>query len=162
MKIIAEDLGIVTDEVRKLLKYTGFPGMKMLHFAFYEEDSENLPRMYNSDNWVVYTASHDSDCTATWAAEQSKKTIKRLKKECPVKRGQTIPQALIAFAMSSRANLAMVPMQDYLELTNEQGRMNIPSVAQGNWSWRLDRNQITDGLIEKIRCVTVAHNRQRR
>ena len=64
MKIIAEDLGIVTDEVRKLLKYTGFPGMKMLHFAFYEDDSENLPRMYNSDNWVVYTASHDSDCTA--------------------------------------------------------------------------------------------------
>ena len=162
MKIIAEDLGIVTDEVRKLLKYTGFPGMKMLHFAFYEEDSENLPRMYNSDNWVVYTASHDSDCTATWAAEQNKETIKRLKKECPVKRSQTIPQALIAFAMSSRANLAMVPMQDYLELTNEQGRMNIPSVAQGNWSWRLDGNHITDGLMEKIRTVTIVHNRQRR
>ena len=162
MKIIAEDLGIVTDEVRKLLAFTGFPGMKMLHFAFYEEDSENLPRMYNSDNWVVYTASHDSDCTATWAKEQNKETIQRLKKECPVKRGQTIPQALIAFAMSSRANLAMVPMQDYLELTNEQGRMNIPSVAQGNWSWRLDGNEITDELVEKIRTVTIAHNRQRR
>ena len=162
MKIIAEDLGIVTDEVRKLLAFTGFPGMKMLHFAFYEEDSENLPRMYNSDNWVVYTASHDSDCTATWAKEQNKETIQRLKKECPVKRGQTIPQALIAFAMSSRANLAMVPMQDYLELTNEQGRMNIPSVAQGNWSWRLDGNEITDELVEKIRSVTIAHNRQRR
>ena len=162
MKIIAEDLGIVTDEVRKLLAFTGFPGMKMLHFAFYEEDSENLPRMYNSDNWVVYTASHDSDCTATWAKEQNKETIQRLKKECPVKRGQTIPQALIAFAMSSRANLAMVPMQDYLELENAQGRMNIPSVAQGNWSWRLDGNEITDELVEKIRTVTIAHNRQRR
>ena len=162
MKIIAEDLGIVTDEVRKLLKYTGFPGMKMLHFAFYEDDSENLPRMYSSDNWVVYTASHDSDCTATWAKEQSKETLKRLKKECPIRKGQTIPQALIAFAMSSRANLAMVPIQDYLELTNEQGRMNIPSVAQGNWSWRLDSSEVTNGLIEKIRCVTIAHNRQRR
>ena len=162
MKIIAEDLGIVTDEVRKLLKYTGFPGMKMLHFAFYEEDSENLPRMYNSDNWVVYTASHDSDCTATWAKEQSKETIKRLKKECPVKKDQTIPQALIAFAMSSRANLTMVPMQDYLELTNEQGRMNIPSVAQGNWSWRLADGYDTEALIEKIRAVTIAHDRQRR
>ena len=162
MKIIAEDLGIVTDEVRKLLAFTGFPGMKMLHFAFYEEDSENLPRMYNSDNWVVYTASHDSDCTATWAKEQNKETIQRLKKECPVKCGQTIPQALIAFAMSSRANLAMVPMQDYLELENAQGRMNIPSVAQGNWSWRLDGNEITDELVEKIRTVTIAHNRQRR
>ena len=162
MKIIAEDLGIVTDEVRKLLAFTGFPGMKMLHFAFYEEDSENLPRMYNSDNWVVYTASHDSDCTATWAKEQSKETIQRLKKECPVKKGQTIPQALIAFAMSSRANLAMVTMQDYLELTNEEGRMNIPSVAQGNWSWRLADGYATEELIEKIRAVTIAHNRQRR
>ena len=162
MKIIAEDLGIVTDEVRKLLKYTGFPGMKMLHFAFYEDDSENLPRMYNSDNWVVYTASHDSDCTASWAQAQSKETIKRLKQECPVKKGQTIPQALIAFAMSSRANLAMVPMQDYLELTNEQGRMNIPSVAQGNWSWRLDADYATEELIHKIHSFTTAHNRQRR
>ena len=162
MKIIAEDLGIVTDEVRKLLKYTGFPGMKMLHFAFYEDDSENLPRMYNSDNWVVYTASHDSDCTASWAQAQSKETIKRLKQECPVKKGQTIPQALIAFAMSSRANLTMVPMQDYLELTNEQGRMNIPSVAQGNWSWRLDADYATEELIQKIHSFTTAHNRQRR
>lgn len=162
MKIIAEDLGIVTDEVRKLLKYTGFPGMKMLHFAFYEDDSENLPRMYNSDNWVVYTASHDSDCTASWAQAQSKETIKRLKQECPVEKGQTIPQALIAFAMSSRANLAMVPMQDYLELTNEQGRMNIPSVAQGNWSWRLDADYATKELIQKIHSFTTAHNRQRR
>ena len=161
MKIIAEDLGIVTDEVRKLLKYTGFPGMKMLHFAFYEDDSENLPRMYNSDNWVVYTASHDSDCTASWAQAQSKETIKRLKQECPVKKGQTIPQALIAFAMSSRANLTMVPMQDYLELTNEQGRMNIPSVAQGNWSWRLDADYATAELIQKIHSFTTAHNRQR-
>ena len=162
MKIIAEDLGIVTDEVRKLLKYTGFPGMKMLHFAFYEDDSENLPRMYNSDNWVVYAASHDSDCTASWAKAQSKETIKRLKKECPVKKEQTIPQALIAFAMSSRANLTMVPMQDYLELTNEQGRMNIPSVAQGNWSWRLDADYATEELIQKIHSFTTAHNRQRR
>ena len=162
MKIIAEDLGIVTDEVRKLLKYTGFPGMKMLHFAFYEDDSENLPRMYNSDNWVVYTASHDSDCTASWAQAQSRETIKRLKQECPVKKGQTIPHALIAFAMSSRANLAMVPMQDYLELTNEQGRMNIPSVAQGNWSWRLEADYSTEELIQKIHSFTTAHNRQRR
>ena len=162
MKIIAEDLGIVTDEVRKLLAFTGFPGMKMLHFAFYEDDSENLPRMYNSDNWVVYTSSHDSDCTASWAKAQSKETIKRLKKECPVKKGQTIPQALIAFAMSSRANLAMVPMQDYLELTNEQGRMNIPSVAQGNWSWRLEADYSTEELIQKIHSFTTAHNRQRR
>ena len=159
MKIIAEDLGIVTDEVRKLLSYTGFPGMKMLHFAFYEDDSENLPRMYNSDNWVVYTASHDSDCTATWAREQNEETLNRLKKECPVAPGQTIPQALVAFAMDSRANLVMVPIQDYLELTNAQGRMNIPSVPQGNWSWRMEADYAKKELIDKIGNATTAHNR---
>ena len=159
MKIIAEDLGVVTDQVRKLLAFTGFPGMKMLHFAFYEDDSENLPRMYDSDNWVVYTASHDSDCTATWAAEQNKQTLTRLKAECPIAPGQTVPQALIAFAMGSRANLAMVPMQDYLELTNEQGRMNTPAVAQGNWSWRLEADYAKKALIERISTVTAAHHR---
>ena len=159
IKIIAEDLGIVTDEVRKLLSYTGFPGMKMLHFAFYEDDSENLPRMYNSDNWVVYTASHDSDCTATWVKEQNKETLRRLKKECPISPGQTIPQALIAFAMGSRANLVMVPIQDYLELTNAQGRMNIPAVAQGNWSWRLEAGYANKELTDKISSVTAAYDR---
>ena len=115
--------------------------------------------MYDSENWVVYTASHDSDCTATWAKEQNKQTLKRLKKECPVAPGQSIPQALIAFAMGSRADLVMVPMQDYLELTNAQGRMNIPAVAQGNWSWRLDANYRKKELIDRISSVTAAHGR---
>ena len=91
-----------------------------------------------------------------------KETLKRLKKECPIAKGQTIPQALIAFAMSSRANLAMVPIQDYLELTNDQGRMNIPAVAQGNWSWRLNAGYATEELTGKICSVTTAHNRHRR
>lgn len=159
IKIIAEDLGIVTDEVRKLLAFTGFPGMKMLHFAFYEDDSDNLPRRYTSDNWVVYTASHDSDCTVSWGRGLNKETLARFRRECPRKRGQSITQALIAFAMGSRANLAMVPMQDYLELDNESGRMNVPSTAQGNWSWRLPANYATARLKRKISRVTRENNR---
>ena len=159
IKIIAEDLGIVTDEVRKLLAFTGFPGMKMLHFAFYEDDSDNLPRLFNSDNWVTYTSSHDSDCTVSWGRELDKETRKRFRRECPRKFGQSITQALIAFAMSSRANLAMVPIQDYLELSNEAGRMNVPSTAQGNWSWRLDANYATPRLIRKITRLTRENNR---
>ena len=160
IKIIAEDLGIVTDEVRKLLAFTGFPGMKMLHFAFYEDDSENLPRLYNSENWVVYTSSHDSDCTVSWGRGLDKKTKERFRRECPRKRGQSITSALIAFAMGSRANLCMVPIQDYLELDNENGRMNVPSTSQGNWNWRLAENYATPALERRIRRVTESNNRQ--
>lgn len=160
IKIIAEDLGIVTEDVRKLLAFTGFPGMKMLHFAFYEDDSENLPRLYNSENWVVYTSSHDSDCTVSWGRGLNKEARTRFRRECPRKRGQSITSALIAFAMGSRANLAMVPIQDYLELDNEQGRMNIPSTSQGNWNWRLDSNYKTSSLMRRIRRVTEENNRQ--
>ena len=159
IKIIAEDLGIVTDEVRKLLAFTGFPGMKMLHFAFYEDDSDNLPRRYTSDNWVVYTSSHDSDCTVSWGRGLDQETLARFRRECPRKRGQSITSALIAFAMGSRANLAMVPMQDYLELNNENGRMNVPSTAQGNWSWRLNAGYATPALKRKITRVTRENNR---
>ncbi|MBE6934445.1 MAG: 4-alpha-glucanotransferase [Ruminococcaceae bacterium] len=159
LKIIAEDLGVVTEDVRKLLTFTGFPGMKMLHFAFYEEDSENLPRMYTSDNWVVYTASHDSDCTYTWGQSLNAEAMERFCRECLVEEGQSIPWVLIELAMGSRANLAMVPMQDYLELSNEEGRMNVPSVAHGNWSWRLDADYATDELKKKIIRVTHKNGR---
>ncbi len=159
IKIIAEDLGIVTDEVRKLLAFTEFPGMKMLHFAFYEDNSDNLPRRYTSDNWVVYTASHDSDCTVSWGRGLNSETMARFRRECPRKKGQSITRALIAFAMGSRANLAMVPIQDYLELDNESGRMNIPSTAQGNWSWRLDANYATSALKRRISGVTRENGR---
>jgi len=159
IKIIAEDLGIVTDEVRQLLAFTGFPGMKMLQFAFYEDDSDNLPRRFNSDNWVTYTSSHDSDCTVSWGRGLDKETLRRFRRECPRKRGQSITAALIAFAMGSRANLAIVPIQDYLELDNEAGRMNIPSTAQGNWSWRLDKNYATPSLKRRITRLTRENNR---
>lgn len=65
-KIIAEDLGFITPDVRELLEFTGYPGMKILQFAFYDEDAEFLPRMYKTSNCVVYTGSHDADCTYTW------------------------------------------------------------------------------------------------
>lgn len=159
IKVIAEDLGIVTEEVRKLLRFTGFPGMKMLHFAFYEEDSENLPRMYPSENWVVYTASHDSDCSLSWGESLDKDAWARFERECPGKPGQSIPERLIAFAMASRANLAMVPIQDYLELDNEHGRMNVPSSLQGNWNWRLDAGYATGELKEKILRITTENHR---
>ena len=159
--LIAEDLGLITNDVRELLDDTGLPGMKMLHFAFYDRDSENLPRMYKNDNCVVYSASHDSDCSYTWCKNISGTGRRRFNRECPRHKGQHRVYDLIQLAFESRANLAMVPLQDYLLLSNEAGRMNEPSTAVGNWSWRVSPRYNTPKLREKILSLTQAANRCR-
>ena len=153
-KIIAEDLGFITDDVRELLEDTGFPGMKILQFAFFDDDSEYLPRMYNTPNCIVYTGSHDSDCTATWCKNLDGTTKARFEKECPKVKGESDVFSLIEFAFNSPANLAIIPIQDYLELENEEGRMNTPSVAEGNWGWRIKKDYYTKELVEKIKNLT--------
>ena len=153
-KIIAEDLGFITDDVRELLEYTGFPGMKVIPFALYDQDNEYLPRMYPSDNCVVYSASHDSDCTASWCKTLKGKAKKIFNAECPSADGQSRTEAVIELAMRSRANLCVITMQDYLELTNAKGRMNTPSIATGNWQWRLDERALTEELKSKIKNLT--------
>ncbi len=153
-KIIAEDLGFITEDVRELLENTGFPGMKVLQFAFYGEDNEYLPRMYKTDNCVVYSGSHDADCTASWCKSLKGAAKKRFLRECPAEEGQTPTEAVIALAMSSRANLCIIPMQDYLELTNAKGRMNTPSIAEGNWQWRVPDGYATEELKAKITNMT--------
>ena len=160
-KVIAEDLGFITDDVRELLSDSGFPGMKMLHFAFYDEDSEYLPRMYKTKNCVVYSSSHDSDCTYTWQKNIEGEARKRFNKECPRTKGQSRTYDLIEFALSSIANLAVVPMQDYLELSNEEGRMNIPATSEGNWSWRLSPRYNTERLRKKITDITIKTKRNK-
>jgi len=161
-KIIAEDLGFITEDVRELLTFTDFPGMKILQFAFYDDDSEYLPRTYTTDNCIVYTASHDSDCTKTWYANLNGEPRKRYRKECKRRKGQSATEATIELAMSSRANLAVIAMQDYLELTNDEGRMNVPAIAEGNWSWRVSPRYNTEALRKKITDVTVATGRAKK
>jgi 4-alpha-glucanotransferase len=158
-KIIAEDLGLITDDVRELLAYTGFPGMKLLQFAFYDEDNEYLPRMFTTDNCIAYTASHDSDCTRSWAYELERSAKARFKREIKRKDGESATEALIRAAMESRANLTVIPMQDYLELNNASGRMNTPSKPDGNWAWRLSPRYRTDTLIKKVERMTVLSKR---
>lgn len=158
-KIIAEDLGFITDDVRELLTATDFPGMKILQFAFYDENSEYLPRTYSTDNCIVYTASHDSDCTLSWLRNLQGEALERFERECPRKKGQSALWAVMELAMRSRANLAIVPMQDYLELTNEEGRMNVPAVAAGNWTWRISPRYATSKRIEKIAALAKSTKR---
>lgn len=137
-RIIAEDLGFITPEVRDLLDYCGYPGMKILQFAFFDDDAEYLPRMYATDNCVVYTGSHDSDCTRTFCRNLTGDVLERFRRECPTNHC-TRTQAMIDLALSSGAELAVIPLQDWLGLTNEEGRMNTPSIAYGNWTWRAKR-----------------------
>ena len=158
-KIIAEDLGFITDDVREVLDDTGFPGMKMLHFAFYDPEHEYLPRCYTTANCVAYASSHDSDCTRTWLKNLSGEARKRFNKECPRVSGQSRTYDLIECAFRSIANLAIVPMQDYLQLTNEQGRMNTPATAEGNWSWRISPRYNTPKLRDAM--LTMAQKTKR-
>lgn len=158
-KIIAEDLGLITDDVRELLRRTGFPGMKLLQFAFFEEDGEYLPRNYKDSNCVAYTASHDSDCTRSWADDLSGNTLSIFEKECPIDDGESRTHALVRLAMQSRANLCVTPIQDLLELTNGKGRMNTPSVPYGNWTYRMKFKYDTQDLKNKIVSLTVDSKR---
>jgi 4-alpha-glucanotransferase len=160
-KVIAEDLGLITEDVVELLNDAGFPGMKMLHFAFYDKDSEYLPRMYEHKNCVVYSSSHDSDCTYTWVKNISGAARHRFNKECPRRAGQSRTYDLIEFAFNSIANLAVVPMQDYLELSNEEGRMNTPATATGNWAWRISPRYNTAKLRERMLDMAERTNRSK-
>ena len=161
-KIVAEDLGFYSDEVGELLAFTGYPGMKLLQFAFFDDDSDNLPRNFTSENCVVYTGSHDADCTYSWCKNLKGKTLKRFKKECPVAVGETRTYALIRLALSSKANLAIIPMQDYLELPNEKARMNTPSTPEGNWVWRADKGYDKKRIRQKILAVALETKRAKK
>ncbi len=158
-RIIAEDLGFITDDVRDLLEHTGFPGMKMLQFAFYDEDNEYLPRMYKTDNCVVYTGSHDSDCAHTFRLGLTGEAKKRFLKECPHRPKQCRTHDLIEYALGSRANLAVIPLQDYMRMKNPEGRINTPGKAYGNWVFRLKKSYNTETLRNTIKEMNLRSGR---
>ena len=160
-KIIAEDLGFLTDDVRELIAYCGYPGMKILQFAFFDEDSEYLPRLYANKDYVVYTGSHDADCTRTWTENLDGDTLKRFKRECLHIKGLNPTYKMIKLAFDSIAELAVIPLQDWLLLGNEEGRMNTPSVAQGNWVWRAPSDYASKKLISTIKRFNVRSHREK-
>lgn len=160
-KIIAEDLGFLTDDVRELIAYCGYPGMKILQFAFFDEDSEYLPRLYANKDYVVYTGSHDADCTRTWTENLDGDTLKRFKRECSHIKGLNPTYKMIKLAFESIAELAVIPLQDWLLLGNEEGRMNTPSVAQGNWVWCAPSDYASKKLISTIKRFNVRSHREK-
>lgn len=159
--IIAEDLGMITPDVHEVMRYFGFPGMKVILFAFGEDNPHHpyLPHNYET-NCVVYTGTHDNNTTRGWfrreATEEEKSRLIRYI-GCDVNENN-VNWHLIRLIMSSVANTAIVPMQDLLGL-GEEARMNVPSRANDNWLWKLERGQIDDGLVGKLFDLTKTYGR---
>ena len=158
--IIAEDLGFLTDSVKKLLDDTGYPGMKILQFAFdSREDSDYLPHNYNR-NCVVYTGTHDNNTIYGWYKEINKED-KRMSinyMNNKYTRDNAIHWDFICLAMRSVADTCIIPVQDYLGLGKE-ARINVPSTLGTNWTWRMSKKGFSKKMVKKIKMLTKLYGR---
>ena len=155
LNIIAEDLGYITDSVKKLVADSGFPGMKVLEFAFdSREKSDYLPYTYEK-NSVVYTGTHDNETIAGWYAGLDKSDLKMCTDYMNIDRipGKEYHWDFIRLAMLSVSDLCVIPIQDYLGLDN-CARINHPSTLGTNWRWRLAKGQLSASLLKEIREMT--------
>ena len=135
LPIIVEDLGFLTPSVKKLLKDSGFPGMKVIQFAFdSREDSDYLPHNY-PQHCVVYTGTHDNDTVMGWMKTAPKDCVRFAKDYLNLTKEEGYNWGMMRAAWSSVADMAIVPMQDLLGL-DSKARINIPSTTGGNWQWR--------------------------
>lgn len=158
--VIAEDLGYLTDSVRKLLKNTGYPGMKVLQFAFdSREQSDYLPHNYNK-NCVVYTGTHDNDTIDGWFHAIPEADAAFCSDYLRLNREEGLHWGFVKAALASVGDTAIAQMQDFLNLGTE-ARMNTPSTVGGNWKWRLLPGALTPQLAEAIRHITGLYGRIR-
>jgi 4-alpha-glucanotransferase len=158
LPIIAEDLGLITPAVRALRDQFQLPGMKVLQFAPSGPDNEYLPHNY-TPNCLVYTGTHDNDTTRGWwgAASRAERAFVQQYLGHRVS-GQTIAWEFIRLALSSVARLAIVPLQDVLNLSSA-GRMNIPGREAGNWGWRYQARDLTPRLQQRLRALAELYAR---
>jgi 4-alpha-glucanotransferase len=159
--IIAEDLGYITDDVRKLISKFNLTSMKVLLFAFDGDSAKNLhwPRNHVK-NAVVYTGTHDTNTVRGWLRKEAGASQKKRLFDClghTVSAGQ-VSWEMIKLAMSSIADITIVPMQDVLNL-GEEARMNHPGTVVGNWSWQLERKQIKFSIVRRLARITMKYGR---
>jgi 4-alpha-glucanotransferase len=158
LPIIAEDLGFLTDSVYKLLKNSGFPGMKVLQFAFDSREGSNyLPHTYPT-NCVVYTGTHDNDTSLGWMETAPKPSVQFAKDYLNLTEEEGLNWGMMRGAWSSVADLAIVPMQDIIGLGSE-ARINTPSTLGDNWKWRATAEQITPALAKRLYTYTEMYGR---
>ncbi len=165
--IIAEDLGFITDSVKKLVRDTGFPNMKVLEFAFDGRDTgsepgpTNIYLPFNYDkNCVVYTGTHDNETVRGWLDSIKKAEFAEVKAylDCGKAKKKTIVRKLVRAALASSADMCIIPIQDWLGLGNE-ARINTPSTLGENWKWRMDRSAMSDELAEEMLELTRLYGR---
>ena len=158
LPIIAEDLGLMTQGVIDLREATGFPGMKILGFAFDSgEENDYLPHTYTK-NCVVYTGTHDNDTLIGWFQKAKEEDRQFARDYLNSRSDDEIHWDAIRGAWSSVASMAISPVQDFLGLGSE-ARINTPGVAAGNWQWRLRHGVLTDELAERIAKLTKVYSR---
>lgn len=163
-QVIAEDLGYMTDSVRHLVYESGFPGMKVLEFAFDSRDSgcasDYLPHNY-PENCVAYTGTHDNETIVGWwnsitAAERKLARDYLCDHATPE---EELYKCFISLIMRSAARVCVIPMQDYMGLDN-RFRMNKPSTVGTNWKWRIKKRDLTKKLQKEIHDVTLRYGRK--
>ena len=170
IEVIAEDLGFITPSVRKLIKRTGYPNMKILEFGFEGRDlkkippegskqNDYLPCNYDT-NCVVYTGTHDNETVRGWLSDLDKKAMKEPNAyvDHDGDDEDALVKKVVKLALSSPARICIIPIQDYLGLGNE-ARINTPSTLGQNWRFRIDDEVLTKKLAKRIRKYTVLYYR---
>ena len=157
-RIIAEDLGFLNDSVRKLLSDSGFPGMKVLQFAFdSREDSDYLPHNFTR-NCVAYIGTHDNNTIVGWFNSAPAADVNKAREYIRLREGESAARAMLCVLWGSVAQLAIAPMQDLLEL-DSFARMNTPSTLGGNWQWRMNPNTDLNEISTWLRHITQLYGR---
>jgi 4-alpha-glucanotransferase len=155
LPLVAEDLGVITEPVVRLRRELGYPGMVVLQFALGNDPTNpHLPANHEEQS-VAYTGTHDNDTARGWweSLSEHDREWSELDPDDPV-------WSLIGAAWSSRAALAVAPLQDVLDLGNG-ARMNLPGTEHGNWTWRYTDEQLTSELAERLQALTVSSRRTR-
>jgi len=159
-RIIAEDLGFLTDSVRSLLSESGYPGMKVLQFAFgSREDSDYLPHNFDR-HCVAYAGTHDNDTILGWFASAPPDEVGKATEYLRIHEGESKSKAMLSTLWGSVAELAIAQMQDLLELGSES-RMNTPSTPEGNWQWRMRPETDLSGISSWLKEITLLYGRAR-
>lgn len=158
LKLIAEDLGYLTQDVLDLRDASGYPGMKVLQFAFdSREPSDYLPHTYTAHS-VCYTGTHDNMTTRQWLETGTAEMQQYAAEYMRLSEEEGMVWGVIRTAMSSVSDTCVIPLQDYLDLGAE-ARMNFPGTTNSNWTWRVKDGMITDTLAEKIHHLTTLYAR---
>lgn len=159
LPIIAEDLGIITPEVDEIRDYFGFPGMKILQYAFGDDnafDTRFLPHNF-IPNTIVYTGTHDNETTMGWFLGQTQAVQKKVLTylNCSIEK---FVSSFIRMAWQSVAKFAIIPFQDLLHLDNS-ARMNVPGTQSDNWEWRFSWDQLSNDYIDELTQFSILYER---